>query len=84
MAEAPLAKDPLEPSTEQVEQDLAGETEAQKDTPDVPMRPQEKRRLNWTGKTCKPYGTRLVHLFTQAYPIDLAPLTTVGNLVRAR
>lgn len=26
--------------------------ESQKDTPDVPLRPAEKKRLHWKGKTC--------------------------------
>lgn len=29
------------------------EDEAQNDTPDVPMRAEEKKRLNWAGKTCE-------------------------------
>lgn len=41
--------------------DVPGESEAD----DVPMRPEEKRRLNWEGG------------------LYLAPLTTVGNLVRS-
>ena len=30
-----------------------GGTSDQNDTPDVPMRFSEKRRLHWTGKTCE-------------------------------
>lgn len=41
---------------------IDGETEAM----DVPLRPEEKRRLNWKNG------------------LYLAPLTTVGNLVRPR
>lgn len=29
------------------------EDASQTDTPDVPMRPAEKKRLHWKGKTCK-------------------------------
>lgn len=29
------------------------EDQAQNDTPDVPMRAEEKKRLNWAGKTCE-------------------------------
>lgn len=32
---------------------MADENESQKDTPDVPMRFNEKKRLNWRGLTCK-------------------------------
>jgi tRNA-dihydrouridine synthase 3 len=56
------------------------EAHAQADLPDVPFRFSEKRRLNWSNKTCMWSGSD-----TQArdnkYHLDLGPLTTVGNLV---
>lgn len=63
------------------ESEAAGEAEAEKDTPDVPLRPSEKRRLHWKGLTCgqSPFFTRHAGLIV-LHP-DLAPLTTVGNLV---
>ena len=56
------------------------EAHAQADLPDVPFRFSEKRRLNWSNKTCMCSRSE-----TQArdnkYHLDLGPLTTVGNLV---
>lgn len=49
-SEAPLEAVP-QLSTAAPEQNAA-EDLSQVDTPDVPMRPSEKKRLHWTGKTC--------------------------------
>jgi hypothetical protein len=55
--------------------------ESQEDTPDVPLRPLEKKRLRWEGKTCA-YRFCLQQKCSYDWsPLDLAPLTTVGNLV---
>ena len=45
-ADAPAVSDPLPPSNQTVD-------ESQDDTPDVPIRFAEKKRLHWKGKTCK-------------------------------
>jgi tRNA-dihydrouridine synthase 3 len=53
------------------------------DTPDVPMRFVEKKRLEWTGKTCACVSLVIRLGLTGVDALkDLAPLTTVGNLVR--
>lgn len=53
-------------------------------TTDVPMRFREKKRLNWTGKTCESVF-QVLHenalSLKKRELLDLAPLTTVGNLV---
>jgi tRNA-dihydrouridine synthase 3 len=58
------------------------EAHAQADLPDVPYRFSEKRRLNWSNKTCmwSPFALQLEII---KYHLDLGPLTTVGNLVSA-
>lgn len=33
-------------------------TKAQADSPDVPLRPSEKKRLNWKGLTCTSISAR--------------------------
>ncbi|KAG9313681.1 hypothetical protein JVU11DRAFT_6027 [Chiua virens] len=55
-----------------------GQTSDSNDIPDVPIRFSEKTRLHWTGKTCE----LLVSIPTRCVLslLDLAPLTTVGNL----
>lgn len=55
--------------------------EAQNDTPDVPTRPSEKKRLHWAGKSCECLCMSERRVCSDQYA-DLAPLTTVGNLVR--
>jgi tRNA-dihydrouridine synthase 3 len=81
--EPPVGTDPppsatLGPVPEKLSSEAAT---SQVDTPDVPIRFQEKKRLNWSNKTCMhmswpPWVLQLILL------TDLAPLTTVGNLVR--
>jgi len=39
-------------TSELVSRRTGGDTSSQNDTPDVPMRFAEKKRLNWAGKTC--------------------------------
>jgi hypothetical protein len=59
-------------------------TKTQVDTPDVRIRFPEKKRLHWKGKTCT--FIRFLHIIYNILirPFaDLAPLTTVGNLVRS-
>ena len=58
--------------------------ESQNDSPDVPLRPIEKKRLHWEGKTCAfhfRFYVILLEGYRYNYYADLAPLTTVGNLV---
>lgn len=58
------------------------------DTPDTPLRFTEKKRLHWSGKTCKWFrplnGLGNVQILSRATGTDLAPLTTVGNLVSSK
>jgi tRNA-dihydrouridine synthase 3 len=58
------------------------EAHAQADLPDVPYRVSEKRRLNWSNKTCT-WSPFALHLKIIKFHLDLGPLTTVGNLVSA-
>ena len=60
----------------------SGEAHAQADLPDVPFRFSEKRRLNWSNKTCMWSRTDTSARDNKCH-LDLGPLTTVGNLVSA-
>jgi hypothetical protein len=62
-----------------VVEQVVGEDKSQHDTPDAPIPPSEKKRLHWSGKTCKSGFTSLSSF--NILDTDLAPLTTVGNLV---
>ena len=44
-----------------------GEDLTQTDTPDVPMRPAEKKRLDWRGKTCKSSPSKVVSVTDMYY-----------------
>ena len=57
-----------------------GDDLPQLDSPDTPLRFSEKKRLEWTGKTCKCMSPRTANRRSLTRE-DLAPLTTVGNLV---
>ncbi len=60
------------------------EVRAQADLPDVPFRFSEKRRLNWSNKTCmSSHSDTSARDRDNKYHLDLGPLTTVGNLVSA-
>jgi tRNA-dihydrouridine synthase 3 len=73
---------PPKPSTDELIAQRTGDADvvAQVDTPDVPARFMEKKRLDWEGKTCKIVLACFTFLAHQC-SLDLAPLTTVGNLV---
>ena len=76
---------PLSSSGQNVEETIQKRTGSmlidEDDVSDVPPRFAEKKRLHWTGKTC---GLSPVSFLQGSLlgGIDLAPLTTVGNLVR--
>jgi tRNA-dihydrouridine synthase 3 len=76
--------DPLPISSELVAKRTGhSDPNAQTDTPDVLIRVQEKRRLNWSGKSCMVLSSLMgCNKLTGHLWSDLAPLTTVGNLVR--
>jgi hypothetical protein len=57
-----------------------GDDLPQLDIPDTPLRFSEKKRLEWSGKTCKCMSSRAANHRSLTRE-DLAPLTTVGNLV---
>jgi hypothetical protein len=60
-----------------------GGTAEHPDVDDVPIRFLEKKRLHWAGKTCECHSPRCPWATCNLLPLDLAPLTTVGNLVSA-
>jgi hypothetical protein len=76
---------PLSGSGQNIEETIQKRTGSisidEDDVSDVPPRFAEKKRLHWTGKTC---GLSPASFLQDSLlgAIDLAPLTTVGNLVR--
>ena len=65
--------------------DFEHEALAQTDSPDARIRFAEKKRLYWSDKTCALVPSRSVGYSPTTHQLlspDLAPLTTVGNLVR--
>jgi hypothetical protein len=61
-------------TTEALIEARTGAYEDQRELPDVPLQSAEKKRLNWSGMTCKsdiPSG-----IFSLLKDADLAPLTT--------
>lgn len=63
-------------------QQRTGEGETKTDVSEGHVRFGEKKRLDWAGKTCMyVYTFKFEHIVLNNDPIDLAPLTTVGNLV---
>jgi len=75
------AMDTTEDTVKKQTGESASALEAQKDTPDVPTRFVEKKRLNWKEKTCM-FAFLKSQRPKYSWNLDLAPLTTVGNLVR--
>jgi len=76
------SKPELKPATMK---DFEHEALAQTDSPDACIRFAEKKRLYWSDKTCALVPFRNVGYSLTTHQLlspDLAPLTTVGNLVR--
>lgn len=67
MVAKPAAASEEEAMNDQEEEEMnaAGKTDADKDIPDAPTRPEEKRRLNWEGKT---YLVRLLYSYSVTRP----------------
>lgn len=70
---------PPQPKVEQIIEERTGDLAPQEDSPDARVRFVEKKRLHWAGKTCT-YTAQVSSFPRSQYYLDLAPLTTVGNL----
>jgi len=76
------APDSMSPQVDELIMTRTGNSHQLESTTDVPMRFREKKRLNWTGKTCESvFQVFYEKTLSQEKPLDLAPLTTVGNFV---
>lgn len=59
---------PIEPPLEAPRKTDDVDPEAQKDTPDVPLRASEKKRLRWQGMSCMQMFDRISHPSAKSLP----------------